>query len=346
MKRWFNKDNWRKTLTVVTLIGLLIFVIASRGHIVDTFNNLKKVDLWVLWLMIPVEVLNYYAQTMLYQDMLRTLGYNISSKFLFKFSLELNFIATLLPSAGLSAVSYTNVRLKPESVSGANATLLHLIKTISIFLSFLILLVIGLFLLALGGKASPIIILIATVVVTIMVIVTGGAIFLVGSEKRIDSFFTWVTLFLNRVVKTFRPKITEAIDVKRARRVFSDLHHGYMLFRNNLELFRAPFFWGLLANFTEVAVLYVVYIAFGHWVNPGAIILAYAVANLGGFLSVLPGGVGVYESLMTIVLAAAGIAPSLSLPITVTYRILNTLIQVAPGYIFYQRALIPKGKTA
>jgi uncharacterized protein (TIRG00374 family) len=344
MKRWFNKDNWRKTLTVITIIGLLVFIIASRGHIVDTFNNLKKVDLWVLWLIVPVEVLNYYGQTMLYQDMLKTLGYNISNKFLFKFSLELNFIATLLPSAGLSAVSYTNVRLKSQSVSGANATLLHVLKTISIFLSFLILLIVGLFLLAIGGKASSLIILIATVVVTIMVIVTGGAIFLVGSEKRIDSFFTWITLFLNKVVKTFRPKITEAIDVHRARKVFNDLHHGYMLFRNNLEEFRGPFIWGLVANFTEVAVLYVVYVAFGHWVNPGAIILAYAVANLGGFLSVLPGGVGVYESLMTIVLAAAGIAPSLSLPITVTYRILNTLIQVIPGYVFYQKALIPKEK--
>ncbi|HUC78917.1 MAG TPA: lysylphosphatidylglycerol synthase transmembrane domain-containing protein [Candidatus Saccharimonadales bacterium] len=345
MRRLFNKKNWRKTLTVITIIGLVIFIIASRSHIVDTFNNLKKVDLWVLWLMIPVEVANYYSQTMLYRDALRTLGYDISDKFLFKFSLELNFIATLLPSAGLSAVSYTNIRLKSKSISGANATLLHLIKTISVFLSFLILLIVGLFLLAVGGKASSIIILIATVVVTIMVVLSGGAIFIVGSEKRIDSFFTWVTLFLNRVVKAFRPKISEAIDVRRAKRVFNDLHHGYMLFRNDLEQFRGPFLWGLLANFTEVAVLYVVYIAFGHWVNPGAIILAYAVANIGGFLSVLPGGVGVYESLMTIVLAAAGIAPSLSLPITVTYRILNSLIQVAPGYFFYQRALIPKEKT-
>ncbi|HEY5267946.1 MAG TPA: YbhN family protein [Candidatus Saccharimonadales bacterium] len=342
MRSIINKKNWRPILTVVTLIALLIFIFTSGGHIIDTFKKLKEVDLWVLWLMIPLELLNYYAQTLLYQDALRTLGYEISNKFLYRFSLELNFIATLLPSAGLSAVSYTNLRLKSKSVSGANATLLHLIKTISVFLSFLVLLVIGLLLLAISGKASPIIILFATVVVTILVILTGGAFFIVGSEKRIDGFFTWVTIFLNKIVKVFRPKIQEAINIKRARRVFSDLHHGYMLFRNDPNQFKGPFLWGLLANFTEVAVLYVVYIAFGHWVNPGGIILAYAVANIGGFLSVLPGGVGVYESLMTIVLVAAGVPASLSLPITVTYRILNTVIQIAPGYVFYQRALIPK----
>jgi uncharacterized protein (TIRG00374 family) len=198
--------------------------------------------------------------------------------------------------------------------------------------------------LAVGGKVSSLIILFATVVVTILVILTGGAIFLMGSETRIDSFFTWITLFLNKIVKTFKPHISEAIDVKRARKVFNELHHSYMIFRNNLDQFRGPFLWALLANFTEVAVLFVVYIAFGHWVNPGAIILAYAVANVGGFLSVLPGGVGVYESLMTVVLAAAGVSPSLSLPITITYRILNTIIQVAPGYVYYQRALIPNVK--
>lgn len=344
MKRLINKNNWRRILTVSTVIALVIFIILARSHIATTFKDLKKVDLWVLWLMIPIEIANYYAQTKLYQDALRTLGYNISNKFLYKFSLELNFIATLLPSAGLSAVSYTNLRLKSKDVSGANATLLHIIKTISIFLSFLAVLILGLIILTINGKASPFIVLIAGVVVTILVVLTAAAIFIVGSAKRIDSFFTWITIFLNKVVKSFRPSIVEAINVARVKKIFNDLHKGYLLFRNNLIQFRGPFIWALIANFTEVAVLYVVYIAFGHWVNPGAIILAYAVANLGGFLSVLPGGVGVYESLMTIVLAAAGISPSLSLPITVTYRILNTIIQVVPGYYFYQKALIEKNK--
>jgi uncharacterized protein (TIRG00374 family) len=344
MKSIINKKNWRFVLTIATIIALLILIIVSRNHIITTFRNLKSVDLWVLWLMIPIEGINYYAQTLMYQDSLRTLGYSLSKRFLYRFSLELNFIATLLPSAGVSAVSYTNIRLKSKSVSGANATLLHLIKTISVFVSFLVLLFVGLIMLALGNKVNSLIILATSVIITILVVLTVGSIFLVSSETRIDSSFTYITVFLNKLIKIFRPKIHEAIDIKRAKKVFSELHEGYMLFRNNLSELRSPFIWGFVANFTEVAVLYVVYIAFGHFVNPGGIILAYAVANLAGFLSVLPGGIGVYETLMTIVLAAAGISPSLSLPITVMYRLINTFIQVVPGYIFYQRALIPREK--
>ena len=82
-----------------------------------------------------------------------------------------------------------------------------------------------------------------------------------------------------------------------------------------------------------------VYIAFGHWVNLGAVILAYAVANFAGFISVLPGGIGVYEALMTAVLAISGIPASLSIPVVIMYRVLNTLIQVPPGYYFYHRRL-------
>jgi uncharacterized protein (TIRG00374 family) len=89
----------------------------------------------------------------------------------------------------------------------------------------------------------------------------------------------------------------------------------------------------------EILMVFVVYIAFGEWVNFGAIILAYAVANFAGLVSVLPGGVGVYEALMTAVLATAGISPALSIPVTVMYRVLSTIIQVPPGYYLYHRML-------
>jgi uncharacterized membrane protein YbhN (UPF0104 family) len=48
------------------------------------------------------------------------------------------------------------------------------------------------------------------------------------------------------------------------------------------------------------------------WVNPGAIILAYAVANFAGLISILPAGVGIYEALMSAVLAATGIPAGVS----------------------------------
>ncbi len=53
----------------------------------------------------------------------------------------------------------------------------------------------------------------------------------------------------------------------------------------------------------------------------------------------MPGGVGIYEALMTGVLVAAGIPAAVSLPVTVMYRVLSTIIQIPPGYILYHQAL-------
>ncbi len=95
-------------------------------------------------------------------------------------------------------------------------------------------------------------------------------------------------------------------------------------------------FVGLLNQTLEY---YVVYIAFGHYVNPGAVIIAYAIANFAGLVSVLPGGVGIYEGLMTGTLAAGGVPAALSLPVTVMYRVVNFAVQIPVGYYFYQKAL-------
>lgn len=102
---------------------------------------------------------------------------------------------------------------------------------------------------------------------------------------------------------------------------------------------KRPLLYALLANLTEVAAVYVVYIAFGKFVNPGAVILGYAVANFAGLVSVLPGGVGVYEGLMTAVQSAGGIPAALSLPVTIMYRVVNMSAQLPIGYCFYQKAL-------
>src|SRR3990167_11072226 len=95
----------------------------------------------------------------------------------------------------------------------------------------------------------------------------------------------------------------------------------------------------MVANITEIAKLYVVYVAFGEFVNVGAVILAYSVANFAGLISVLPAGIGIYEALMTGVLVATGIPAALSIPVTIMYLVLSMAIQLIPGYYYYHRAI-------
>jgi hypothetical protein len=190
-----------------------------------------------------------------------------------------------------------------------------------------------------SGRASDFTILIASTLSTLVIVGTGIFIFVIRSRARIEAFLTPVVTVMNRLIRLVRPREPETFKVDRAQKLFDEVHHDYLQLRSRYRELMWPFFWALIANLTEVLAVYVVYIAFDAYVNVGAVILAYAVANFAGLVSVLPGGVGIYEALMTGVLIAAGIPARLSLPVTIMYRVLNTLLQVPPGYALYHRTL-------
>ncbi len=333
-----KKRGWKSVLTVVTMLALAGLAYFLHEQIYDTYRNIQNVYYWVLFLIIPWEILNYHSQTKLFQGIFHVIRVKIPYKFMYKTALELNFVNTVFPSGGVSGISYFSLRLKPKGVSTAQSTLVSFMKLIVIFVSFQILMFIGLLLLAIDGKASGVLILIAGSLVTFMAFGTFMFAFIIGSKKRINDFLMFFTRIANRLVHIFSKK-RETINTKRAEAVFSEIHEQYMQIKSNLRELKQPLMYGLLANLAEILVIYTVYVAFGQWVNPGAIIIAYAVANFAGLISVLPGGVGIYEVLMTAVLAAGGIPASLSLPVTVMYRILNMSIQLPPGYILYHKAI-------
>jgi uncharacterized protein (TIRG00374 family) len=336
---WLGR-RWKLILNVVTLGALAVLVYAIRHQLGATFRDLAHVNGWALILIVPVEALNYHAQAKLYKKLFRLVGNDLPYKFLYQASLELNFVNHVFPSGGLTGLSYFSVRMrKGQELTGAKATLVHVMKLGLTFLSFELLVIFGLFCLAVMGRVSNLTILVAAVVSTLLVVGTIGFIYIVGSKQRINTFFTGVTKILNRLIHVVRPRYPETINIHKARRVFDDFHNNYDEIKNSYPQLKGPFWYAFLANVTEVLAIYVVYIAFDKFINIGAVIFAYAVANFAGLVSVLPGGVGIYEALMTAVLASTGVAAAVSLPVTIMYRVVNTLIQIPPGYYLYQQTL-------
>jgi len=335
----FLRRHWKLIVNLITLAALVILIYVIRDQLATTFENLFRVHAWALLLMIPVEFLNYDAQARMYQGLFKIMGNQLGYWRMFNASLELNFINSVFPSGGVTGISYFGVRMRGQDITGAKATVVQLLKLVLLFLSFEVLIVFGLFCLAIEGRMNSLILLVAGMLTTVLVIGTAAFVYIIGSKQRIAGFFTWATKVLNKFLSGFRGGRAETINVAKARAVFEDLHDNYMLIRSDKRQLRGPFIWALMANFWEVMAVYVVYIAFGHLVNFGAVILAYAVANFAGLVSILPGGVGIYEGLMTLVLSATGVPSSLSLPVTVMYRVLNTLVQLPPGYYLYHRTL-------
>lgn len=338
----YLRRNWKVILNIVTLVALVLLIIAIRKQFEQTFRDLFRVNAWALLLMIPAQLLNYDAQTRLYQSLFSVVGNKLSYKQVFKATLELNFVNHVFPSGGVTGISYWGLRMKDKEITTAKATAVHLQKLVMLFLSFEVLIVVAVIALAVQGHMNSVILLLAGSITTVLIMLTGGFGFIIGSKRRISGFFAYMTHLLNRLIHRLRPNHPAPINTEGVRKLFEDLHENYVYMSKDWKSLRRPFFWALMANFWEVMTIYVVYIAFGEWVNIGAVILAYAVANFAGLISVLPGGIGVYEALMTLTLTATGVPSRLSLPVTVMYRVLNTLIQLPPGYYLYHKNLSKK----
>ncbi len=340
----FIVKRWKLLLNITTVIALLITLYVIRNDLLATFRNLFQVHAWVLLLIIPLEALNYHAQTKLYQHLFRLIGNKFKYKELFIASLELNFVNHVFPSGGAAGISYFGLRFKNGDISGGKATMIQIMKVFMTFFSFEVLIILSVILLAIGGKVNSFTMLVAGVIATLLIVITILFVYIVGKRERINSFLEFMTVQLNKFLGLFRKSPEDFINLPHARQVFDDFHYTYKEIRKNNEQIRAPLLYALLCNVTEIAVIYVVFMAFGYLVNPGAVILAYGVANFAGMVSILPGGVGIYEALMAAVLLTTGISGDLSLPVIIMYRVLNTLLQVPPGYYFYQQYISRHGK--
>lgn len=332
-------SKWRTILTVATFVALIILIYSVRRDIGGVIDNLGKVNTLALLLMVPLEAWNYDVYARYLRRVFAILGNKVSYRSMYRLTLELNFVNHILPSGGVSGISYFNLRVRAYGISGAKSTLSQVLKLFLLYVSFQPLLVLGVLLLAMRGHTNNLIMVVASSLITLLIIGTFIALYIIESRERINTSLTFLTRALNRVIQVFRPRHPETFNIERAQKTFTELHDSYKELKTKWRELKAPFFYMMLANATEVATLYMVYIAFGHMVNVGAVILAYAVANFAGLISVLPAGIGVYEGLMTAVLAATGISPSVSIPVTIMYRVLNMVIQLAPGYILYQKAL-------
>src|SRR5689334_6956537 len=114
-----SRSRWKVILTLATFIALAILIYALRADIGGVFENLGKVNAIALLLIIPFQAANYDAYARLYRSLLATLGRHVDYWSMYRFTLELNFVNHIVPSAGVSGISYFSIRAKSVGVTAA-----------------------------------------------------------------------------------------------------------------------------------------------------------------------------------------------------------------------------------
>lgn len=339
--------SFRTWLSTITLVLIAVIIFFSRHELVHAWKLLEQVNIWILLLLIPGQLLVYYAAgEMMFSYLRQKKSIDHISPFgLMRMSLEMNFVNHVLPSGGVSGVSYMGWRLGGYGVSPGKSTMAQVVRYSMGFAAFIALLLIAVLMVTIDGGINRWIILVSSILTTGMLGVLITAMFVMSSTKRMTWFAGLTVRTVNRLVSrvTFGRK-RDVLHHDQVHEFFDELHKDYISLRADKRILIKPFLWGLLFTAADVALFLSTFWALGVPVNPAPILIAYGVASVAGFFVVTPGGAGAYEAIMVAFLALAGLAQGTAIAGIVLTRVILLLGTIGLGYLFYQHAIMKYGK--
>lgn len=342
-----KKLSFRTWLSIVTVVLVIALLFVSRHQLERAWQLLSEVNLGLLALVIPITAASYLASGEMIFSYLRQkkLMSGIGAWTLMRVSLELNFVNHVLPSGGVSGVSYLNWRMGRLGVSMSRATMAQAVRYVTGFAAMITMLALSVLLVTIDGDINRWIILMSSVLVSFMIAVTFGFIYVVKSPARMHRVAAWVERWVNGIVRRVsRGKAKRVIDIEKLNIFLDDMHDDYLSLSRDKKVLLQPYLWGVGFTIMEIALFYVTFLALGASVNPASILIAYGIASLTGFAVITPGGAGAYEAVMVMVLATAGLSNDTSIAGVVLARVIILLVTIVLGYVFYQMTLVKYGK--
>jgi hypothetical protein len=250
--------TFRFWISVITFILLSIVVILGWGEIVRAWNLLGSVNIWIWLLLIPVQLLSYYATGEMIFTYLRSKGdlKTVSSWSMTRTALELNFVNHIFPSGGAAGFSYLGWVLHRSGVSAGRATMAQIIRFVLTFVSFVMIVIISVITLTFDHKIDRTILMVSSLLIVLAVGGVTAIIYAVGNHKRLVRFSSWLTRVVNNIVsKLTRGKKEKTLVLVSVEKFFTDLHQDYLEIMNDKKILAKPFIWAVVANILDVVFI-------------------------------------------------------------------------------------------
>lgn len=337
----------RTIMSVVTLLFLALILFLSRHELIKAWELLHRANVWLLLLLIPFQVLVYFAGGEMIFSYLRQkkLIRHISRFEQTRIALELNLVNHIFPSGGVSGISYVTWRMSKLNVDSARSTFAQVVRYVTGFLALLALLILAVVILAIDGQVNRYIVGASFLLVIVILGLTFGLIFMFSSQRRILLVAEKLARLINTFIKiTTLGKNRRLVSSTKVKSFFENMHDDFSELADNPKLLIKPFIWGIVYTIFDVLMFMVAFLSLGVLVNPAILMVGYGVAGLAGLVVFTPGGAGVYEAIMIIFLSMAGTSSDLAIAGIILTRAILVTGTIILGYIFYQHAIIKYGK--
>lgn len=339
--------SFRSWATIITFILLALLVFFGWDQITQAWNLLGQVNLLIWALLIPVQLLSYFTTGEMMFSYLRSKGNLLTTTRwqMTRIALELNFVNHILPSGGAAGFSYLGWVLHRHGVSAGRATMAQIVRFVLTFISFVVIILLSVVVLAFDHKIDKTIIFISATLVISTVVALTLLISTINNHKRLISFSGWLTKTVNRFMAFItRGKKKRVLKLELVESFFTEIHTDYLEIRREKKILYRPLLWSIATNLLDVLLLLIAFLSLGFWVNPATLFIAFGVSSILSIFAATPGGAGVYETIMIAFLAGAGVQPDVAIAGTLLARATLLSGTVLFGYIFYQLTINKYGK--
>jgi len=340
-----KKISGRTWVSIITALLLAIIIYSAREDLRTAWDLLWQVDLWKLSLIIPLQILSYFAAAEAMFSYLRQKGPVKASPWeRTKMALELNFVNHILPSAGVSGASYMTWRLKKIGISAGRGTIAQVIRLAVTFAGFLILLMLSVVIITFDDGISRFTLLVSSGLASTIIFALLAAIYFLSSDKRLRSASRFTSRTINSLGRKILRRKAAMVHENKITEYFGELSDDYKAISKDWRLLKVPLFWGVIFTLADVGMFWVTFWALGEPINPAPLLIGYGLAVIAGAFFITPGGAGGYEVLMIAFLSTTGINGGVIVAGVILTRMLLISGTIITGYIFYQQALVKYGK--
>jgi uncharacterized protein (TIRG00374 family) len=321
----------RRVLVVLVLVLALYFIFSRLEdvrQIVATFRAGNA--LWLgLALLLQFTWLMTVALTL--RAIYRLLGLNAGLAALLPLAITSNFVNVSAPSGGVGGMAVFVADARRRGRSTVRVTIAGALYLLYDYFSFLCVLALGMGVLIRRGNLTAVEVGAAGFLLAYALGLSALLVLGATSPPLFERALLWAARTVNRLVRPVlrRPYLSEG----RAHAFAVETAAGLAALRTHWRGYVPPAILSLLAKAQLLAILLLVFLAFGQPLSAGTIVAGYSIGSLFAIVSPTPGGMGVVEGAMTLGLTSLRVPLGPATVITLAYRGLTFWLPFVYGFI-------------
>ncbi len=279
--------------------------------------------LWAVGVALAAQILSYLGNGYLLKAIVALVGQTMTI-------LSCTLIVTAASSIGLVAgglfanAAATYRWVHSRGVSAEGAILAGWLPTVFNNFTLIIVSVAGMLFLLIMHRLSIWLAISFCIIMMIFSLIIGFLIWGIHNRLHIMRLVIWIANSWASFRR--RPHDPSRIDV-----TMKQLFAAYEALR--VGGWRGPSLGAFLNIASDMLTLYFLFIAAGHTVRPGVLLLGYGLPQLLGKVTFLPGGVGIVEGSMAAMYDSLGVPDPISVTVILSYRVVSFWLPSAIGFL-------------